>query len=184
MGPCTYNSRTESGCLEWVSASKQAADVEAVGFGFQPGGVDVFLAAFFAGDWAQGVLSQEAGAFFAELEVPSEQIFVVLHLADLIQFLEDGFLGQGEDLDRASVEAVDRAGDGKFDVGGAGAAAAFAGFEVAHLGHHVLVGGLEVKAEGLGFAIGAGAPGFVELKGFVGEEGEADRAPVGQFGDL
>lgn len=144
----------------------------------------MLLSAFLAGDWAQGVLSQEAGALFAELEVPGEEFGVVLHLADLIQLFEDGLLGQGEDLDGAGVEAVDRDGDGEFDVGGAGAATAFAGLEVAHFSHHVFVGGLEVEAEGLGFAVGAGAPGFVELQGLVGEEGEADAAAVGEFGDL
>jgi hypothetical protein len=172
------------GSLEWVAASQEAGQVEAIGFGLQPGGVDVLLAAFLAGDGAQGVLGQEARAFLAELEVPGKEFGVVLHLADLIQLLEDGFLGQGHDLDGASVEAVDRDRDGEFDVGGAGAATAFAGFEVAHLNRYIFVGWLVEKPEGLGFAVGGGAPGFVKLKGFVGEEGEADRAAVGEFGDL
>ena len=172
------------GSLEWVAAGQEAGDVETVGLGLQPGGVDVLLAAFLAGDGAQGVLGQEARAFLAELEVPGEEFGVILHLADLIQLFEDGFLGQGHDLDGASVEAVDRDCDGEFDVGGAGAATAFAGLEVAHFSHHVLESGLEVEAEGLGFAVGGGAPGFVELQGFVGQEGEADRAAVGEFGDL
>ena len=104
-------------------------------------------------------------------------------MADLIQLFEDGLLGQAEDLDIAGVEVVDGDGDGEFDVDGAWAAASFAGFVVTHLQRNLLGGGFGVEAEGLG-AVGAGAPALVELKGFVGEEGEADGTAVGELGDL
>ena len=38
-----------SGSLEWVAAGEEAGDVEAGGFGFDPGCVDVLLAALLAG---------------------------------------------------------------------------------------------------------------------------------------
>ncbi len=171
------------GCLEGVASSQQAADVEAVGFGFDPGSIDVLLGAFLAGYRTQGVLSGKAGTFLAEAEVPRQQIVVVVHLADLIQLFEDGFLGQAQDLDVAGVEVVDRDGNGKFDVDGAGTATAFAGFEVTHLGCHVFGGGLEVEAEGLG-AGSVGAPALVELQRLVTEKGEADGATIGELGNL
>ena len=140
----------------------------------------MFLAAFFAGDGADGVLSGEATALFADAEIPLQQVVVVLHLRDLIQLFEDGFLGDLEDLDFAALEVEDGDGDGKLHIDGARAATAFAGLEVAHLGGDVLGGGLVVEAERLGCAV-ASAPGFVELQGLVGEHGEADGAAVGKF---
>ena len=99
-----------------------------------------------------------------------------------IQLTQDRLLGNRQDLDRTSFKVEDGDGDGELDVGGAGAAAAFAGAVVAHFSDHVLVGGLEVEAEGLGRAIGSGAPGLVELKGLVGQQGKADAAAVLELG--
>ena len=142
----------------------------------------MLLAAFFAGDGANGVLSQQARALFADREVPLQQFGVVLHLGDLVDLFEDRLLGDLQNLDFAGLVVVDRAGDGKLHVCSAGAAASLAGLEVAHLGGDVLEGGLEIEAEGLVGAVSA-APALVELQGFVGEEGEADRAAVGEFGE-
>ena len=61
----------------------------------------MLLAALFAGDGADGVLGGEAAALFADTEVPGEQVFVVFHLGDRVQFFEDGLLGDLEDLDFA-----------------------------------------------------------------------------------
>ena len=143
----------------------------------------MLLAAFLAGDGADGVLGGEAAALFADAEVPGEQVFVVLHLGDRVQLFEDGLLGDLEDLDFTGLVVVDGDGDGEFDVGSAGAAAAFAGLEVAHFRGDVLGGGLIVKAEGAGGAV-TGAPALVELQGFVGEHGEADGAAVGELREL
>ena len=61
----------------------------------------MLLAALLAGDRAHGVLSQQAAALFADGEVPGEQVFVVLHLGDLVDLFEDGLLGDLQDLDFA-----------------------------------------------------------------------------------
>jgi len=45
-----------SGSLEGVVAGEEAGDVEAGGFGFDPGSIDVLLAALLAGYGAEGVL--------------------------------------------------------------------------------------------------------------------------------
>ena len=119
----------------------------------------------------------------AEAEVPSKQVVVILHLADRIQLFEDGLLGQGEDLDVAGIEVVDRDGDGEFHVCCTRAAAAFAGLEVAHFHFEVAFGGLVVKAEGLGGAV-TGAPALIELEGGVGQQGKTDAAAIGEFGYL
>ena len=142
----------------------------------------MLLGAFLAGDWADGVLGGEAAALFADVEVPGEQVFVVLHLGDLVQLFLDGLLGDLEDLDFAVVKVEDGDGDGEFDVYGAGAATAFAGLEVTEFGSDVVGGGLVLEAEGLGLAV-ALAPGFVELQGLVGEHGEADGAAVGELAE-
>ena len=92
-------------------------------------------------------------------------------------------MGQGKDLDVAAVEVVDGHGDGELDVSGAGAAAAFAGLEVAHFHLQVAFGGLVIEAEGLGGTV-AYAPALVKLEGGVGEEGEADGTAISEFGDL
>jgi len=128
----------------------------------------VLLAALFAGNGADGVLGGKAAALFADGEVPLQQFGVVLHLGDLVDFLEDRLLGDLQDLDFAGLVVVDRAGDGELHVCCSRAAASFAGLEVAHLGNHVLVGGLKVEAEGLVGAVG-GTPALVELQRFVGE---------------
>ena len=61
----------------------------------------MLLAALLAGDGAHGVLSQQAAALFADREVPGEQVFVVLHLGDLVDLFEDGLLGDLQNLDFA-----------------------------------------------------------------------------------
>ena len=142
----------------------------------------MLLAALLAGHRADGVLGEQAAALLADREVPLQQVFVILHLGDLVDFLEDGLLGDLQDLDFAGLVVVDRAGDGKLHVGGARAAAAFAGLELAHLSGYVLDGGLVVEAEGLGGAVGL-APALVELQGFVGQQREADGAAVGEFAE-
>ena len=142
----------------------------------------MLLGAFLAGDRADGVLGGEAAALFADVEVPGEEFGIVLHLGDRVQLFEDGLLGDLEDLDFAGVEVVDGDGDGKLDVHGARAAAAFAGLEVAHFGGNVLGGGLVIETEWLGGAV-AGAPALVKLKRFVGKHGEADGAAVGELAE-
>ena len=102
-------------------------------------------------------------------------------MGDGVQFAEDGLLGQRQYLDSASFVVEDGDGDGELDVGRTRAAAAFAGGVVAEFGGDVLGGGFVVEAEGLLAAVGGGAPALVELKGFVGEEGEADAAAVGEL---
>jgi len=182
-GRCnTFDLGSLSGSLEGVATGEEALQVEAGGFGFDPGCVNVLLYAFLTRSRTEGVLSQEAGAFLAEDEVPLQQVAVVLHLADLIQLFEDGLLGQLEDLDVAVVEVVDGDGDGELDVCGAGAAAAFAGLEVTHLQGEFFGGGLVVEPERLRGAV-SGAPALIKLQRLVGEEGEADLAAVGQLGD-
>ena len=104
-------------------------------------------------------------------------------MGDVVQLLHDGFLGDAPDLDVAGLVIEDWAADSKLDVLGAGAATAFAGLEVAHLSYHVLGGGLVVKAEGLGLGA-AGAPDLVVLQGLIAENGDADRAFVGQFAQV
>ena len=127
-----------SGCFEGVASGQQAADVEAVGLGLDPGSIDVLLGAFLTGHRAEGVLSGQAGTFLAEVEVPLQQVVVVLHLGNGVDLFENRLLSQAQDLDVAGVEVVDRARNGELDVDGAGAAATFAGLEVAHLCSHIL----------------------------------------------
>jgi hypothetical protein len=133
----------------------------------------VLLAAFLAGDRADRVLRRKARALFADREVPGKQVLVILHLGDLVDFLQNGLLRDLQDLDFAGLVVVDRDRNEKLQVDGARAATAFACFKVAQLHRDVLGGGLLLEAEGLGLA-GALAPDFVALQGLVREQCEAD----------
>ena len=119
-----------------------------------------------AGYRADRVLSQQAGTFLANGQVPVEKIAVVLHLGDLVDLLKDRLLRDLQDLDFAGLVVVDRASNGEFDVGSARAAATFTGLKLAHLCYDVLVGRLVVKAERLRGAVGL-APGLEKFQWFV-----------------
>ena len=128
----------------------------------------MLLRAFLAGYGADGVLSQQARTLLGHSEVPLQEVFVVLHLADLIQLLDDRLLSDLQDLDFAGLVRIDGKCNKKLDVYRARTTTAFAGLEVAHFGHHVVVGGLFQEAEGLVGAVAA-APALVPFEGFVAE---------------
>ena len=79
-----------------------------------------------------------------------------------------------QDLHLGGVEHVDGQGEGELDGLEAGAVAVHAAGEVAEGEGQVVGAGLRGEAEGLALAVGAFCPDFVELKGLVAQQGEAD----------
>ena len=86
------SSRFVSLGFEWVFAGQQAANLKASGAGIGPGRFDAVLGALLTWHWAQAVTGFKAVAFFAENEVPLQQVGVVLHLRDVIQFVLQALL--------------------------------------------------------------------------------------------
>ena len=78
--------------FEWVFAGQQAADVETSGASIGPGGFDAVLGALLTRHGAQAVTGFETVAFFAQNEVPLQQVGVVLHLGDVVQFVLQALL--------------------------------------------------------------------------------------------
>ena len=78
--------------FEWVFAGQQAANLKASGAGIGPGRFNAVLGAFFTRHWAQAVTGFQAIAFLAQNEVPLQQVGVVLHLRDVVQFVLQALL--------------------------------------------------------------------------------------------
>ena len=136
--------------FEWVFAGQQAADVETSGACIGPGGFDAVLSALLTWNWAQAVAGFKAVAFFAQNEVPLQQVGVVLHLGDVVQFVLQALLRELHDLDAAGLVVVDGNSDGEFDLLGSGALAVHATGELrSHFFVDVLRAGIVAETERL-----------------------------------
>ena len=136
--------------FEWVFAGQQAANVEASGACIGPGRFDAVLGAFLTGHWAQAVTGFETVAFFAQNKIPLQQVGVVLHLGDVVQFVLQALLGKLHDLDAAGLVVIYGNSNGELDLLGSGALAVHATGELrSHFFVDVLRAGIVAETERL-----------------------------------
>ena len=141
--------------FEWVFAGQQPTDVEPSSACIGPGRFDAVLGALLTRHWAQAVTSFETVAFFAQNKVPLQQVGVVLHLGDVVQFVLQALLGKLHDLDAAGLVVIYGHSDGELDLLGGGALAVHATGELrSHFFGDVLRAGIVAETERLNAAFG------------------------------
>ena len=122
------------------------------------------------GDGADAVLRVQAGAFLLHNKVPGKDVFVVLHLGELVDLADETLLGEAHHLDSAGLEVVDRRSHrelGGIDVCSIPVQAA--GKVRSHLCFNFGRAGIVKKTEGFCFAFSVLAPALVKLQWLVCE---------------